>query len=379
MSRPYQICTRCIMDTTDPDIVFDAAGVCKHCSGWFKRAKFYSLPLEERTRQLQALVEEIKRRGHRRDYDCIIGVSGGVDSSYLAIKVKELGLRPLAIHVDNGWNSEKAVGNIKRILDPLHIDLSTLVLNWKEFRELQLAFLRASTPDSEIPSDHAIVAAFYRASAGHHVNYCINGVNFRTEGIHVREWSQGHLDSRYISSVYRRFTGKRLRHFPLISVPRLVLSMVLHRPRWVFLLDYLDYDKQAAKRLLMEKFGWEDYGGKHYESLYTKFYQGWILPHKFGYDKRRMHLSTLICSGQMTRDEALAEMAAPSYPPEQIGPDTDFVAKKLGVSREEFDAIMAAPKKRYPDYPNLQNHWAFGPGLDLYRFLKHRLRWVRLN
>jgi len=379
MSKPYQICTRCIMDTTDPDISFDAAGVCKHCSGWFKRALIYGLPIEERTRQLQALVEEIKRRGHRRDYDCIIGVSGGVDSSYLAIKVKELGLRPLAIHVDNGWNSEKAVGNIKRILDPLHIDLSTLVLNWKEFRELQLAFLRASTPDSEIPSDHAIVAAFYRASARHHVNYCINGINFRTEGIHVREWSQGHLDSRYIRSVYRHFTGRRLRHFPLISVPRLVLNMVLHRPRWVFMLDYLEYDKQAAKRLLMEKFGWEDYGGKHYESLYTKFYQGWILPHKFGYDKRRMHLSTLICSGQMTRDEALAEMATPSYPPEQIGPDTDFVAKKLGVSREEFAAIMAAPKKRYLDYPNLQNHWAFGRGLDLYRFLKHRLRWVRLN
>jgi len=379
MSKPYQICTRCIMDTTDPDISFDAAGVCKHCSGWFKRALIYGLPIEERTRQLQALVEEIKRRGHRRDYDCIIGVSGGVDSSYLAIKVKELGLRPLAIHVDNGWNSEKAVGNIKRILDPLHIDLSTLVLNWKEFRELQLAFLRASTPDSEIPSDHAIVAAFYRASARHHVNYCINGINFRTEGIHVREWSQGHLDSRYIRSVYRHFTGRRLRHFPLISVPRLVLNMVLHRPRWVFMLDYLEYDKQAAKRLLMEKFGWEDYGGKHYESLYTKFYQGWILPHKFGYDKRRMHLSTLICSGQMTRDEALAEMATPSYTPEQIGPDTDFVAKKLGVSREEFAAIMAAPKKRYLDYPNLQNHWAFGRGLDLYRFLKHRLRWVRLN
>ena len=376
MTSAYQICTRCIMDTTDPDISFDANGVCNHCTGWFKRAQIYGLPIEERTRQLHALVEEIKRRGHRRDYDCIIGVSGGVDSSYLAIKVKELGLRPLAIHVDNGWNSEKAVGNIKRILDPLHIDLSTLVLNWKEFRELQLAFLRASTPDSEIPSDHAIVAAFYRASALHHVNYCINGVNFRTEGIHVREWSQGHLDSRYIRSVYRRFTGKRLQHFPLISVPRLVLSIVLHRPRWVFLLDYLDYDKQAAKRLLMEKFGWEDYGGKHYESLYTKFYQGWILPHKFGYDKRRMHLSTLICSGQMTRAEALVEMATPSYPPEQIGPDTDFVAKKLGISREEFDAIMGAPKHRYLDYPNLQNHRAFGPGLDLYRFLKHRLRWV---
>jgi N-acetyl sugar amidotransferase len=377
MTKAYQICTRCIMDTTDPDIVFDAAGVCNHCTRWFKRAQFYSLPLEERSRQLAALVEEIKRRGHGRDYDCIIGVSGGVDSSYLAIKVKELGLRPLAIHVDNGWNSEKAVGNIKRILDPLHIDLSTVVLNWKEFRELQLAFLRASTPDSEIPSDHAIVASFYDACARHHVAYSINGINFRTEGIHVREWSQGHLDGRYISSVYRKFTGKRLKHFPLIPVTRLVLNIVLHRPQTVFLLDYLDYDKQAAKRLLMEQYGWEDYGGKHYESVYTKFYQGWILPHKFGYDKRRMHLSTLVCSGQMTRVQALEEIATPAYAPEQVEPDKEFVAKKLGISREEFDAIMAAPKKRYMDYPNLQNHWIFGRGLDLYRYLKHSLRWIR--
>jgi N-acetyl sugar amidotransferase len=364
------------MDTSDPDIVFDVNGWCNHCTGWFARAEFYGLPLEERTRRLGVLVEEIKRRGHRKDYDCIIGVSGGVDSSFVAVKVKELGLRPLAIHVDNGWNSEKAVGNIKRILDPLHIDLSTVVLNWKEFRELQLAFLRASTPDSEIPSDHAIVASFYGASSRHHVAYCMNGINFRTEGIHVREWSQGHLDSRYIKSVYKEFTGKRLRHFPLIPVTTLVRNIVLHRPKNVFLLDYLDYDKQSTKRMLISDYGWEDYGGKHYESMYTRFYQGWILPHKFGYDKRRMHLSTLICSAQITRDEALKEVSVPPYPPEWVEPDKIFVAKKLGISREEFDSIMAAPKKRYSDYPNLQNHWAFGRGLDLFRFLKHRLHWI---
>ena len=155
-----------------------------------------------------------------------------------------------------------------------------------------------------------------------------------------------------------------------------MLNIVLHRPKNVFLLDYLDYDKQFAKRMLMENYGWEDYGGKHYESVYTRFYQGWILPHKFGYDKRRMHLSTLVCSGQMSRDEALKEMSAPPYPLEWVEPDKTFVAKKLGISREEFDAIMAAPKKRYRDYPNLQNHWAFGPGLDLFRVLKHKLHWI---
>jgi N-acetyl sugar amidotransferase len=364
------------MDTTDPDIVFGENGWCNHCSGWFQRSNFYALPLDERTRRLSNLAEEIKRRGHGKDYDCIIGVSGGVDSSFVAIKVKELGLRPLAVHVDNGWNSEKAVGNIKRILDPLQIDLYTVVLNWKEFRELQLAFLRASTPDSEIPSDHAIVATFYNATDKHHVGYYLSGINSRTEGIHVREWSQGHLDRRYIQGIYKRFTGKRLKHFPLIPVPTLVRNIVMHRPKAVYLLDYLDYDKQSAKQTLMEKYGWEDYGGKHYESMYTRFYQGWILPHKFGYDKRRMHLSTLICSGQITRDEALKEISAPPYPPEWIEPDTAFVIKKLGISRQEFDSIMVAPKKRYSDYPNLQNHWAFGRGLDLFRFLKHRLHWI---
>jgi N-acetyl sugar amidotransferase len=376
MMDSIRTCTRCIMDTTDPDIVFDINGWCNHCSGWFERSEFYALPLDERMRRLGVLVEEIKRRGHRKDYDCIIGVSGGVDSSFLAIKVKELGLRPIAIHVDNGWNSEKAVGNIKRILDPLQIDLSTVVLNWREFRELQLAFLRASTPDSEIPTDHAIASAFYSASSRHRVRYCISGVNFRTEGIHVRAWSQGHMDGRYIKSVYRQFTGKRLEHFPLIPVTTLVRNIVLHRPMSVYLLDYLDYDKQLAKRLLMDRYGWEDYGGKHYESLYTKFYQGWLLPHKFGYDKRRMHLSTLICSGQVTRDDALSEISMPPYPPEWVHPDKAFVCKKLGISREEFAAIMAAPKRRYDEYPNLQNHWAFGRGLDLFRFLKHKLHWI---
>jgi N-acetyl sugar amidotransferase len=376
MTKPYRICTRCIMDTTDPDIVFDSNGYCNHCTAYLARKAVYNLPADERARQLVEIVEEMKRNGKGKDYDCVIGVSGGVDSSFLAIKVKELGLRPLAVHVDNGWNSEKAVGNIKRILDPLHIDLSTLVLNWKEFRELQLAFLRASTPDSEIPSDHAIVTSFYAACHKHGIGYCVNGVNMKTEGIHVREWSQGHLDSRYIRNVYRLLTGKRLKHFPLISVTTLVFNIVLHRPRNVFLLDYLDYDKAAAKRLLIEKYGWEDYGGKHYESVYTKFYQGYILPHKFGYDKRRMHLSSLVACGQMTREEALAEVAKPAYPPDMVEHDKLFVAKKLGIPVEEFDAIMALPKKRFLDYPNLQNHWVFGRGMDLFRFLKHKLHWV---
>ena len=377
MSSSYRICSRCVMDTSDPDISFDAHGVCQHCTGWFARSKFYELPPEVRRAQLTGIVERMKRDGTGRDYDCLIGVSGGVDSSFVAIEVKRLGLRPLAVHVDNGWNSEIAVGNIKRLLEKLGIDLTTVVLNWAEFRALQLAFLKASTPDSEIPTDHAIVASFYNMARKHGIRHYVTGINFRTEGIHARQWSQGHLDKRYIESVYRQFVGGKLRHFPLISVSTLVKSVVFKNPRALFLLDYLDYDKAAAKKMLMDEYGWVDYGGKHYESVYTRFYQGWILPTKFGYDKRRMHLSTLICSGQVTRDEALAELATPAYPADWVEPDKAFVAKKLGISLAEFGDVMALPKKTYMDYPNLQNHPLFSRGLDAYRWLKHRARWIR--
>ncbi len=374
--KPLRICTRCVMDTSDPAITFDEQGICNHCTGYFSRSRFYELPLEERQDQLRRLVSQIKSVGRGKEYDCIIGVSGGVDSSFVALKVKELGLRPLAIHVDNGWDAEVAVGNIKRLLEKLGVDLYTVVLDWEEFRRLQLAFLRSSTPDSEIPSDHAIVASFYNAARKYRAGYYISGINFRTEGIHARAWSQGHLDKRYVESVYRAHCGGRLRRFPLIPLSRLGLSVVFHRPRSVFLLDYFDYDKAAAKEMLMGEFGWQDYGGKHFESVYTRCYQGWILPQKFGFDKRKMHLSTLICSGQITREDALRELEQPPYDPSLVEPDKIFVAKKLGITVEEFEQIMQLPARRYEDYPNVQNHFVFGPLLNLYRVLKYRYRLI---
>lgn len=370
MNHPYRICTRCVMDTSDPDIAFDANGVCNHCTGYLASAQRRLLPAAERAAALERVVEEIKAAGRGHDYDCIIGVSGGVDSSYVAWKVKELGLRPLAVHLDNGWNSELAVGNIKRLLERLGIDLYTDVLDWEAFRDLQLAFLRSGTPDLEIPTDHAIVATFYNQARRHGIRHLVSGVNFRTEGIHVRAWSQGHVDGVYVRGVYRAVTGRRLERFPVIPVADLVRSIVFERPKMVLLLDYLDYDKAAAKQLLMEQFGWVDYGGKHYESVYTRFYQGWILPARFGYDKRRMHLSTLICSGQVGRAAALAELDQPPYDPALAAADKVFVAKKLGVSVAEFDALMALPKRTYADYPNMQNHWLLGPSLRAYRRLK---------
>ncbi|MFO1377215.1 MAG: N-acetyl sugar amidotransferase [Steroidobacteraceae bacterium] len=367
----YRICTRCVMDTTDPAITFDVAGHCNHCTGYLAAAARLP-PRERREAVLARWVDDMRRAGRGHDYDCLIGVSGGVDSSYVAWRVRELGLRPLAVHLDNGWNSELAVGNIKRLLDRLGIDLFTVVLDWEEFRQLQLAFLRASTPDSEIPTDHAIVATFYDQARRHGIRHIVSGVNFRTEGIHVRAWSQGHVDPYYVAGVYRRMTGRRLRAFPLIPMPRLINAIVLDRPRSIYLLDCIDYDKAAAKRLLAEQFGWVDYGGKHYESVYTRFYQGYILPVKFGYDKRRMHLSALVMSGQTTRESALAELATPPYDADLAAADRVFVAKKLGITVDEFDAIMRLPPKTYADYPNLQNHALLGPLMKLYRVLKKR-------
>ena len=372
MYTEYRICQRCVMDTSDPAITFDDSGICNHCSGYLANARHFLLPAAEREVELARLVNQIREAGRGRDYDCIIGVSGGVDSSYLAWYVKELGLRPLAVHLDNGWNAELAVGNIKRLLEHLGIDLYTVVLDWEEFRELQLSFLRAGVPDCEIPTDHAIVATLYNQARVHGVRYIVSGVNFRTEGIHVRAWSQGHVDGRYVRSVYRRMTGKALRSFPVIPLSDLVRSIVFGRPKTVFLLDYLDYDKAAAKELLTERFGWVDYGGKHYESVYTRFYQGWILPQRFGYDKRRMHLSTLIMSGKMTRDAALAELEQPPYDPAHAADDRIFVAKKLGVSVAEFDDLMRRPKHTYSDYPNMQNHPVIGPMMGLWRRWKYR-------
>ncbi len=350
MDRAYQVCTRCIMDTTDPDIEFDQDGVCNHCHSYDRMVREFVIEGEAGLQYAERLSAQIKKEGRNKPYDCIIGVSGGVDSTYLAYKVKEMGLRPLAVHLDNGWDSELAVKNIEQTLNLLGIDLYTHVLDWEEFKSLQVAFLKASTPDSEIPTDHAIAAVLNQMAEKIGTRYVILGTNVRTETHLPKAWSQGHNDWMYIDSVYRRFAGGRLRKFPrqgLITYLRHRLMM-----RSVSILNYLDYSKKEAMRILEEKMNWRYYGGKHYESIYTRFYQGYILPVKFGYDKRRMHLSSLICSGEITRKEALLEMQKPSYAPALQEEDRAYVIKKLDLSDSEFEEIMRLPKKRYWDYPS---------------------------
>lgn len=348
MSR--QICTHCIMDTTDPDIVFDAAGVCNHCHRYEVVAKSRLIAPSERGGRLRDLVDEIKAAGNGKSYDCVIGVSGGVDSTYVAYLVKNLGLRPLAIHLDNGWNSELAVSNIEKTLKTLNIDLYTHVIDWSEFRELQVSFLRASTPDGEVPTDHAIFALLYKLAAAHGLKHVILGTNVVSEAILPEKWGYGYFDWRYVKSVHKRFGVSKLTTYPHFSLVKLFYYVFLRRIRMVAILNYVEYDKKKAMSILENELGWVYYGGKHYESIYTRFYQAYILPRKFNIDKRKAHYSNLICSGQMTRDEALASMREPVYPEKLLQDDREYTIKKLGLTEAEFDAIMHAPNRTFVDY-----------------------------
>jgi N-acetyl sugar amidotransferase len=344
------------MDTSDPEIEFDDHGVCNHCRTYSDGAALYLVPEEERPAALARLVTEIKRAGRNREYDCVIGVSGGVDSTYVAYLTRQLGLRTLAVHMDNGWDSELAVSNIEKVLRTLDIDLYTYVLDWEEFRDLQTAFLRASVSDAEIPTDHAIYAVLYKAAAARGIRYILLGTNHATESILPISWTYGILDWTYIQGIHAQFGRQPLRTFPHASF----WATRFHYPfirgiRAISILDYIDYEKQEAMRVLTEELGWRPYGGKHYESIYTRFFQGYILPQKFGIDKRRAHLSTLIMSGQVDRAAALVELGQPAYAGYMLEEDMEYVLKKLGFSEAEFAAIMALPVKSYRDYANGQD------------------------
>ena len=349
----YRMCNYCVMDTSDQEIAFDEQGCCNHC----RNAKKKLQEIEEKKIKFdpKAFSEEVKAAGKGKKYDCIVGISGGVDSCYVMYLTKKMGLRPLAVHFDNGWDSELAVQNIKNLLEKLGVDLYTYVVDWQEFRSLQLAFFRASTPDCEIPTDHMIFPVLGMIAHKYKCKYIIMGQNTTSESILPRSWSQGHYDWRYIRSVYKMHgegSGK-LKTFPHFDRPD--YDYFMRKYVWFNILDYIDYDKEAAKRFLEEKYSWRDYGGKHYESFYTKFYQTYILPVKFGYDKRRMHLSSLIVAGQLTREEALEVLKTPPYDEKTIERDIEYFLEKMQISREEFDRIMQDKPMSYWDYPNNEN------------------------
>jgi N-acetyl sugar amidotransferase len=338
------------MDTTDPEITFDAGGVCHHCHRYEARVRAHVRSGEEGHAHRRLLGEEIRAAGRGLPYDSVIGVSGGVDSTYVAYVAREMGLRPLAVHLDNGWDSELAVTNIARALKTLDIHLQTHVLDWGEFRDLQLAFLKASTPDAEIPTDHAIVTLMYDTARRLGVRYVLTGYNVRTESHMTDAWSQGYYDWRYIKAIHSRFGSVPLRTFPHMNL--WAYRRNLKAIRLVDVLNTVDYVKGEAIKLLESRLGWKYYGGKHYESIYTRFYQGYLLPRKFGFDKRRSHLSSLICAGETTRENALEELQAEPYPVAQQLEDRVYVAKKLGLTEEAFEAILERPPKSFWDYPS---------------------------
>lgn len=346
----YRRCTTCIMDTTDPWIGFDGNGRCNHCLrvDEFKR----TWQPEGRPEELERLVECIKREGRGREYDAICGLSGGVDSSYLAYQAKRLGLRTLIIHVDTGWNSELAVKNIENIVTKLGFELVTHVVDWEEMQDLQLAFFRSGVPNQDIPQDHAIAAGFYNFAAKYGIRWSLSGSNIACESILPISWGYDALDLRHILAIHRRFGSRPLREFPTMSYLDYGLRhQILRRMSVAKPLDLMPYDKTEAMATLSREFDWRYYGGKHYESRFTKFFQGWYLPTKWGYDKRLAHLSSLVVTGQLSREHALAEFRDGALPTEEIETDKDYMARKLGIGRGEFDDLMRVPNVPHSHYP----------------------------
>lgn len=352
MNNKYSICTRCIMDTSDPEIVFDDKGVCNHCHRYEEELPKRVFQGKVAEVKLSQMVQNIKQTGKGKEYDCIIGVSGGVDSTYVAYLTKELGLRALAVHFDNGWNSELAVSNIEKVLDKLDIDLHTYVIDWEEFKDLQLSFLKASTPDGEIPTDHAINALLFREASKRGIKYIINGMNFATESMAVRMWAYGHSDWKYIKAIHKLFGTSSLNNYPHYTFLNLFYWTFFKRIKVVSILNYIDFKKDEVMKIIQDELDWVYYGGKHYESVYTRFYQGYILPTKFNIDKRKGHLSDLIRSGQITREDAKVELEKVAYDPEMKRIDEPFVLKKLDFDEAGFQMIMNEKPKTFLDYPN---------------------------
>ena len=341
-----EICSRCISDTTIPGIRFDDRGICNFCHAHDELEKQF--PLNELGQQkLNQLVDKIKSNGKNKKYDCIVGVSGGRDSTYTLYVAKKLGLRPLAVHFDNGWNSEIAVSNIKNATDKLDIDLHTVVADWEEFKDLQRSFLKASVSDAETPTDYAFISALLKTADEIGIKYVLNGHSFRTEGVAPIGWT--YMDGRYIMSVHKRFGRVKITSFPILSLTRLVYYVLLKGIKFIHLLEYLDYRQKEAGKILTKEVGWKYYGGHHHESVYTHFFQSYLLPTKFGIDKRKLEYSALIRSGQMTRKAAMKEVEENPYAYENEV--VEYTICKLGFTDKEFNEICSAEIKTFLDYP----------------------------
>ena len=352
----YRQCAATVMDNiADPDISFDEQGICNYYYEYLQAEKENVLMDKAGEKKLQKLADEIKTAGKGKDYDCLIGLSGGVDSTYVAWLVKQLGLRPLAVHLDNGWNSELAVKNVENIINKLNIDLFTLVVNWEEFKDIQLAYLKASVVDIEVVSDHAIFATMYKLAKEKNIPYIISGTNVVTEYIMPPSWLYSKMDFANLKDIHRQYGKRKLKTYPFLDFRKYVYYSGILKLSPISILNYVPYNKKQVKDFITKELAWRDYGGKHYESAFTKFYQAYILPQKFKIDKRKAHLSTLICSGQLTKGDALKELELPLYNEKELKSDLEYVTKKLGLTLEEFEAIMQQPVRRHDEFKTDKN------------------------
>jgi len=350
------------MDTSDSKIIFDERGVCDHCNTFFN----HSLPNwhtgDKGRLELQALVRSIKDSGRGKDFDCIIGMSGGIDSSYLTHIATEFGLRPLVFHVDAGWNSQEAVNNIEKLVDKLELDLYTEVIDWQEMRDLQLAYFKSGVPHIDVPQDHAFFATMYKFAEQQGIKYILTGANLSTECIrNPIEWMYYQSDSIQLRDIHTKFGTRPLVNYPVTSILRhkvwlpFFKSIKVVRP-----LNMVEYDKAAAVKLLTDKFGWQPYPQKHFESRFTRFYEGYWLPKKFGFDTRKVQYSSLIVTNQMTRDEALERLRTPALDEVTVRQEFEYVANKLEISTSELQGYLEAPNKTFRDYKSQEAIYMLG-------------------
>lgn len=353
------VCSRCIMDTTVPEIVFDENGMCQFCKIHDELEILYPSG-SKGEEKFNKLIYDIKKSGKGKKYDCIVGLSGGTDSTFLLYNTVKAGLKPLAVHFDNGWNSLIAVSNIEKTCKNLNVDLFTYVVNWEEFRDLQVSFLKAGTPDSEIPTDVGIHSILIKIAAKEKIKYVLNGHSFRNEGVSPLGWT--YMDGRYIKTVQKKYGTKKLKTFPNFTLSDVLNYNILKGIKVIPFLNFMVYKKPEAKELLKKELAWQDYGGHHHESTYTKYFQSYILPVKFGIDKRKTELSAMIRSGQINRAEALKEIEKKYHFDKEA---EAYILKKLQLNPDEWNNIMIAPIKSFKDYRTYY---------PLIRFLKFPIR-----
>lgn len=360
MNKEYRVCVRCVMDTSAGDIQFDSQGVCNYCKTFLERSKhIIHAGSMDKQRKLDSFVARVKHDGRGKPYDCIVGVSGGVDSSWVLVRAVELGLRPLAVHMDNGWNSELAQNNIANLVQGLGVDLYTHVIDWQEYRALMQAFFDADVIDVELLYDNAMLAVNYQQAAKYGVKWILSGSNQATEGMAMpKGWNWLKYDLRNIRAIAKAHGNVKMRTFPVFSVLRYVWAAHVRQVKWMAVLDMMDFNKNEAMQSLKNRFDYKPYPYKHYESIFTRFYQGYILPRKFGIDKRRLHFSSLIISGQMGREAAIMDLQGIPYPSEKdLKEDLAYFVKKMGWNMAQLDEYIQRPPRCHSEYASEKWLW----------------------